>query len=146
MKRLLALLALSVSCAMPWQASAAEPVESLTDEDQVAIQAVVQTQLDALADDDAAIAFEQTTDQSKLQIGSPDNFMRMIKEQYNPVYQHQLALFSDPRVVHGMVLQVVRLTSRDSHVWLALFRMERDEGQAWKIDGCQLLETTSLSI
>ena len=124
----------------------ADTRDGLTDADAVAIRAVVQLQLDALAEDEAAIAFDQATTERKLQIGTPDNFLRIIKEQYNPVYRHRTAIFSTPRLVHGMAIQVVRLTDGVGNVWVAVFKMERDDGKSWKIDGCQLFETTSVSV
>ncbi len=79
-------------------------------------------------------------------IGSPDKFLRLIKEEYNPIYRYQRVIFSAPEVVNGDAIQVVRVTDNSSRVWLAIFWMQQEEDSRWKIDGCQLLETTSVSI
>ena len=114
--------------------------------DEKAIHTVVQSQLDALAGDDAVSAFALATPATRVQFGSPDNFLHIVKKHYSPIYSHRLALFSDPEVIDGTPIQIVRLTDRDSRVWLAVYKMQRDNDGSWKIDGCQLLETTSVSI
>ncbi|MEN3290937.1 MAG: hypothetical protein V7642_190 [Burkholderiales bacterium] len=146
MKRVFAIATLLIGLAAPWRSFGAEPISEITVEDAVAIRAVVQSQIEALAADDATSAFELTTPTKRMQIGSADNFLRMIKEQYTPIYRPQLALFSRPQVIDGNAIQVVRLTDDDRHVWVAIFWMQQEEDRDWKIDGCQLLETTSLSI
>ena len=145
MKRLLILAGLlvglsGVSC---FNAMA---VEVITSADALAIHETVQSQLDAFANDDAASAFELATSEKRMLIGSADNFLRLIKEQYSPIYRHQRAIFSQPEVIDGDAIQIVRVTDSDSHVWLAIFWMRQEEDSSWKIDGCQLLETSSVSI
>lgn len=145
MKRLLLTASLLVSLTAPWSNNAAA-MDALTTADAIAIREVVQLQLDALANDDAASAFELATTEKRMLIGSADNFLQLIKEQYNPIYRHQRVIFSRPEVVNGNAIQVVRVTDSASRVWLAIFWMQQEEGSGWKIDGCQLLETTSVSI
>jgi hypothetical protein len=147
MKRWLGIAILLIGLGAPWGTFGAEqPISDITTADAIAIRAVVQSQLEALAEDDATSAFELTTPTKRMQIGSADNFLRMIKEQYTPIYRPQLALFSKPQVIDGNAIQIVRLTDDNRHVWVAIFWMQQGEDSNWKIDGCQLLETTSLSI
>lgn len=126
------------------------PVSSAASEasaaDAKAIRSVVQLQFDAFEDDDALGAFALTTQASRIRLGSPDNFMRLVKKHYGPIYRHSAALFSVPQVIGTDTLLIVRLTSHDSHVWIAIYRMEREPDGKWKIDGCHLLGTTSVSI
>ncbi|MGE5649018.1 DUF4864 domain-containing protein [Noviherbaspirillum sp. UKPF54] len=145
MKRFLAMAGLLAGLLAPWWSSAAA-VDGITTADAIAIHEAVQSQLDALAKDDAASAFEQATPEKRMLIGSPDNFLRLMKEQYNPIYRHQRVIFSHPEVVDGDAIQVVRVTDSESRVWLAIFWMQQEEDSSWKIDGCQLVETTSVSI
>ncbi len=145
MKRFLAMAGLLVGLLVPCWGSAAA-VEGITAADAIAIHEAVQSQLDALSKDDAASAFEQATPEKRMLIGSPDNFLRLMKERYNPIYRHQRVIFSHPEVINGDAIQVVRVTDSESRVWLAIFWMQQEEDSSWKIDGCQLLETTSVSI
>ncbi|HJV81964.1 DUF4864 domain-containing protein [Noviherbaspirillum sp.] len=145
MKRILAVASLLAGLSMPcW--SNAEAIGDITTADAIAIHEVVQSQLDALANDDAVSAFELATPEKRLLIGSPDNFLRIIKEEYNPIYRYQRAIFSKPEVVDGDAIQIVRVTDSVGHVWVAIFSMQQEDDSSWKIDGCQLLETASVSI
>jgi len=146
MRRLLALittLLIVFGAAAP--VCRAGSVAGISIHDAIAIHATVQSQLDALANDDAVGAFQLTTAAKRMQIGTPDNFLRMIKQDYDPIYRHLVVIFFEPQVIDGDAVQVVRVTGSDSHVWVAIFWMQQEEGSGWKIDGCQLIETTSIS-
>ena len=145
MKRFLVKASLLASLCAPWWTTAAA-IDGITTADAIAIHKVVQSQLDALSNDDAVGAFELTTPEKRLLIGSPDNFMRMIKEEYIPIYRYQRVIFSSPEVINGDAIQVVRVTDGYSKVWVAVFWMQEGDDGAWRVDGCQLLETTSVSI
>lgn len=114
--------------------------------EETAIQSAVQLQIEALANDDAERAFALTTENTRSRLGSSDNFLKMIKEQYDPVYRHRTALYASPQMVRGKVYQVVRLTDLESHVWVAVYLMHKDTEGAWKIDGCQLIQTKTIAI
>lgn len=145
MKRMLITAGLVVALGAPWR-TPAQAIDDITTADAIAIHEVVQSQLEALSNDDAASAFELATPEKRMLIGSPDNFLRLIKEEYNPIYRYQRVMFSRPEVVNGDAIQIVRVTDGYSRVWLAVFWMQQGEDSSWKIDGCQLLETTSVSI
>lgn len=145
MKQLLATTGLLVVLGAPWWNTAAA-IDDITTADAIAIHETVQSQLEALSNDDAASAFELATPEKRMLIGSPDNFLRLIKEEYNPIYRYQRVLFSRPEVVNGDAIQVVRVTDGYSRVWVAVFWMQQGEDSSWKIDGCQLLETTAVSV
>jgi hypothetical protein len=146
MTQLLAIVTLLAGLGFPLLGNGAEPVDSISRTDAIEIHAVVQSQLEALAEDDAESAFQLTTTEKRMQIGSPENFMRLIKAEYDPIYRNLRVIFSPPEVLEGNAIQVVRVIDRGSHVWLAVFWMQQDEDAHWKIDGCHLLETTSISI
>ena len=145
MKRFLATAGLLAAlCAPSWNSAWA--IDGITTADAIAIHEVVQSQLEALSNDDAVSAFELATPEKRMLIGSPDNFLRLIKEEYNPIYRYQRVIYSKPEVINGDAIQVVRVTDGNSRVWIAVFWMQQGEDSAWRIDGCQLLETTSVSI
>ena len=133
-----------------WMPMAWGPVSAFAAElsvaDTEAIREVVQSQFDAFEEDDAPAAFALTAQASRRRLGSPDDFMRLVKEQYGPIYRHSAATFSGPHVIGSDILLTVRLTGPDSHVWIAIYRMERESDGKWKIDGCHLLQTTSVAI
>jgi len=145
MKRLLTTASMVVGLVVPgWNSAFA--LENITTADAIAIHETVQLQLEALSNDDAVGAFELATPEKRMLIGSPDNFLRLIKEEYNPIYRYQGVIFSRPEVIDGDAIQMVRVTDGYSRVWVAVFWMQQGEDSAWRIDGCQLLETTSVSV
>lgn len=145
MKRVLVKAGLLAALVFPWWGSA-QAIDALTTADAIAINEVVQSQLEALSNDDAASAFELTTQEKRMLIGTPDNFLRLIKEEYNPIYRYQRVILSRPEVVDGDAIQLARVTDGNSRVWVAVFWMLQDDDGNWRIDGCQLLETTSVSV
>lgn len=120
--------------------------EGMHPADARAIRIVIQSQLDAFEEDNAVKAFDLAAASTRVELGDPDNFLRMIKEKYPPVYRHRLAIFSAPEMIDGYALQIVRLTDRDNLVWLAVYRMQREMDGNWKIEGFKLLGTTSISV
>lgn len=130
---------------LSWSPAAAQVVD-LSPADVTEIQGAVQSQIEALANDDADSAFELTTAETKSRLGTPERFLALIKEQYDPVYRNRLVMMATPKMVAGSVYQLVRLTALDSQVWLAIYQMDKDPDGSWKIDGCELIETTLVSV
>lgn len=110
-----------------------------------AIQAAVQRQFDAFDRDDAAAAFAQASSAARDRFGTPERFMEMVKEQYQPVYRRRSVIFTDVERVDGLTVLSVRVTDADDRVWVALYQMQREADGQWRILGCQLLETKSVS-
>lgn len=145
MKRFLIIVGLLFGLAGPGFADDV-PINGITTADATAIHATVQAQLDAFAKDDADAAFDLATLEKRVLIGSPDNFMRLIRERYEPIYRNRLVIFFEPELVHGMPVQMVRVTDSYSRVWVAIFWMQQNDEFDWKIDGCHLVETASVSL
>lgn len=144
MKRWLVTAGLLIGLCGPWTHAAA--IDAITTADAIAIREAVATQLVALSNDDASGAFALTSEGKRQLIGTPDNFLRMMKEEYNPLYRHLGTIFSQPEVVDGDAVQVVRVTDGAGKVWLAMFWMQQEDDGTWKIDGCHLLGTSTVSI
>ena len=144
-RRLIFMASLLAIIAMPFSTvrSIAAP---LPPDDVAMIQEAIRGQLHALSEDDADSAFELTSPSIRSQMGSPENFLRLIKEEYGPIYRHLVVIFSAPQALGDAIIQIVRLTDRESRVWLAIYNMQRDMTGNWKIDGCQLLQTSVVSV
>lgn len=144
-RRLIVMTGLLAMLAMPFSTlrSFAAPIPA---DDAASIQAAIRGQLHAFSEDDAESAFELNTASIRSQMGSAENFLRVIKEEYSPIYRHLVVIFSAPQALGDAIVQIVRLTDRDSRVWLAIYNMERDMTGNWKIDGCQLLQTSVVSV
>lgn len=144
-RRLIVMASLLAMIAMPFSTmrSMAAPVPP---DDAASIQAAIRGQLHAFSEDDAESAFELNTPSIRSQMGSPENFLRVIREEYTPIYRHLVVIFSAPQELGDAIIQIVRLTDRESRVWLAVYNMQRDLTGNWKIDGCQLLQTSVVSV
>lgn len=139
-----AMLILLAGLALPLSSVAA--ADKVTQEDRVAIRIVVESQLAALADDNADAAFALATADTRSKLGNSDTFLQIIKQQFEPIYRHQRAIFSAPEVIAGRMVQIVRLTDTNSAVWLAIYQMHKEADGMWKIAGCRLIETTTVSV
>lgn len=139
-----AMLILLSGLALPLGSAAA--ANEVSQEDQLAIKAVVESQLAALADDNADAAFALATADTRSRLRNSDTFLQIIKQQFTPIYRHQRALFSAPEVIAGRMVQIVRLTDTESSVWLAIYQMQKESDGQWKIAGCRLIETKTVSV
>lgn len=111
-----------------------------------AVTLVVQSQLHAFAEDDAETAFNLATESTQSLARTPNDFLKVIKQRFTPIYRHRHALFSEPEIIEGHALQIVQLIDHDNLVWIAIYEVEREADGKWKIDGCQLFETNNMSI
>jgi hypothetical protein len=146
MKLILAATTLLGGLAVPAWIDNAAVIDGISDGDAKAIQVAVRSQIEALSVNDAVGAFQLATLDRQSRIGSPDKFLSLIKKHYQPLHQHLLVLYSRPAVVKGETFQAVRVTDKSSHVWLAVFQMQAEQGGRWKIDACYLLETKKVSV
>jgi hypothetical protein len=144
-RRVFLMLSLLMGLMAPWAISGAT-AEEVSAADARAIHAVIQAQLDAFATDDAGRAFDLTTTSAREQLGNADDFLQLIKTEYPAIYRHRRALFSAAEKVAGQTFQIVRLTDGDNVVWLAIYQLQREADGSWKIDGCTLVATTSVSV
>jgi hypothetical protein len=123
---------------LPLFASGQTAAPAVSAEDAAAVRKVIEAQLDAFKRDDAARAFSYAAPSIRLQFGSPDNFMAMVRAQYAVVYRPRSVAFDAPTIVHGDLVQPVRMTDAEGRAWIALYPMLRDADGHWRINGCQL--------
>ncbi len=121
--------------------SGSEPVNpspvSPTEADQ--IQTVIRAQLDAFQTDDADRAFGYAAPGIQAQIGSPERFLQMVQSQYAPVYRPQAVEFLDLTTTAGSLVQRVRLVGPEGERVIALYSLEQQPDQSWRISGCTLV-------
>ena len=133
MRRLVSILAFA---AFAFAAQAAE----LAAADAKRVRAVIQSQLDAFAADDAPRACSFATPQLREAFGGADNFMRMVRTSYPVVYRHATVAFLKPGLSEGVVTQAVHFTDGKGVLWLAVYRLERQRDRSWRISACQAIE------
>ena len=122
----------------------AAPALALTASDEKDVRAVVESQLAALARDDAAAAFSFAAPNVRAAVGTAGRFMDMVRKHYPAIYRPASTAFLTPEDHHGQVLQRVQLTDDSGNAWLALYSLQRQKDQFWRITGCQVVPNRGL--
>lgn len=118
----------------------------LQEEEAAKVREVIVQQLSALAVDDADRAFETATPAVRAAIGSSNRFLAMVRGAYPMVYRPAQASFHKPEEEEGgTVVQLVEIRDDEGQSWLALFALERQPDESWRISGCMVAENPWLS-
>ncbi len=133
--RLLPLLPLLLIFVAP---ASAEDAAAPDTGDRAAIRAVVEQQLAAFQRDDGGAAFSLASPAIQQQFRSPDNFMRMVRTGYLPVYRPREVQFGEITALDGDFVQRVELVGPDGQPAVALYVMQRQPDGSWRINGCFL--------
>ena len=118
----------------------------LSPKDQKQIIDVVQGQLNAFAKDDAAKAFSYAAPNIKRLLGSAENFLEMVRSQYEVVYRPASTIFMQPVGEGGEAMLKVQMTDEDGDDWIATYTLERQKDKAWRITGCAVREATGTRV
>jgi hypothetical protein len=102
------------------------------------VRAVIEAQLAAFAADDAKRAFSYATRDIREMFGTPERFVAMVREAYPVVYRPASVAFLQPEAIDGMVIQAVEMVDAQGHVWMAVYRLERQRDRAWRISACEI--------
>jgi hypothetical protein len=114
----------------------------LSPKDQKQIIEVVQAQLDAFAQDDAAKAFSFAAPNIRHLMGSAENFLEMVRTQYEIVYRPSATTFMQPTGEAGEAVLKVRMTDEDGANWIATYTLHKQKTKVWRITGCAVNEAT----
>ena len=115
------------------------PALALSDTDEEGVRTVVQAQLSALARDDAVAAYSFAAPNVRESVKSAAQFMAMVRSRYPAIYRPASTAFLKPEDHHGQVIQRVQLVDESGTAWLALYSLERQKDQSWRITGCQVI-------
>ncbi len=108
--------------------------------DQDDIKTVIESQLNAFANDDGAEAFTFAAPVVKQLFRTPEQFMAMVKNGYKPVYRNSNRIFGDIfQDGLGRPAMRVVLTGADGKRYEALYAMEKQADGTWKIASCTIL-------
>ena len=118
----------------------------LSPKDQKQIIAVVQAQLEAFAQDDAAKAFSYAAPNIRRLVGSAENFLEMVRTQYEIVYRPSATTFMQPTGEAGEAVLKVRMTDEDGDAWIATYTLQRQKTKVWRITGCAITEATGTAV
>jgi hypothetical protein len=111
-----------------------------TQADEKSVRHVIEGQLAALAKDDAVKAFSFAAPNVHQAVGNAAGFLDMVRRGYPVVYRHASVAFLKAEGKDDVVMQRVQMTDTDGMGWLAVYTLERQKGNIWKITGCQVVE------
>ena len=113
--------------------------------ERASIRDVIAHQIEAFQHDDAAGAFAFASPSIQQQMGSPERFLNLVQNLYQPVYRPRATSFGALGVEDGQVVQRVELIGPDGRPALALYSMERQPDGTWRISGCRLTVSEAAS-
>jgi hypothetical protein len=112
--------------------------QDLSTADRSAIRDVIQNQVDAFQRDDGASAFGLASPTIQGMFGTPEIFMDMVRQGYQPVYRPRVFDFREIVTLHGEVTQKVHVVGPDGRPVTAYYPMTRLPDGTWRINGCFL--------
>ena len=135
------LLALVLLAGLPSGAAWGQAMQPATDigaADRGAIRSVIGNQMAAFQRDDAAAAFGFAAPNTQGMFGTPENFLAMVRQGYQPVYRPSEVRMGELVRIDGRLTQLVHVVGPDGVPQLALYFMERQSDGLWRITGCML--------
>ena len=137
-------VALSTSSSTSSAASAAPPSgeATLRPAEWKAIQQVINEQLKALKAGDGTKAMTYAVPGIREQFGTPERFLRMVREGYSALLEARSNTFLEGAVVDGATIQPLQLVLPDNTVLVALYQMEKQKDGRWRIAGCVIAPST----
>jgi hypothetical protein len=142
--RIITLRALALAAWFVGAAAFAAPPETskVPAKDWTAIRKVIGDQLTALKAGDGARAMAYAAPGIREQFGTPDNFMRMVRDGYSALLTAHRTQFLEGAVVEGVIVQPLRLVLPDETVLVALYQMQKQDDGQWRIAGCLIAPST----
>jgi hypothetical protein len=119
-----------------------ESASKLSAADREKIQRVITLQIRAFERNDEAIAFSYATPESRRQFGTPRAFMEMVRVGYSALFKNSSREFLEAATINGTTIQPLRLITLDGETIIALYTMERQPDQEWRVGGCDLSPAT----
>ncbi|WP_293440176.1 DUF4864 domain-containing protein [Planktotalea sp.] len=112
--------------------------------DKPVITDTIQSQFDALANDDFAQAFTYASPLIQQLFGSPQNFGMMVTQSYPMVRRAEDVQFLDLRSIGGSLYQKVQVRDVKGEIFIFDYQMIQSEN-GWKINGVQLVTSSGVS-
>ena len=109
-------------------------------------QAVISSQLDAFAHDDARAAFGLASPPIQQRFSSPEVFLAMVRRVYPAVYRHRSVVFGDAARQGDKIEQGVVFVDDDNAVWNGVYTLTRQSDGGWKIEGCVIAPSEQTSL
>lgn len=112
--------------------------------DRQEIATAILGQMAAFKAENGAAAFAFSASNVREKFGSPETFMRMIREKYQPVYNPRWVRFGVLHLSHVGPVQHVSVLDSNAVAFVALYLMKRGADGRWRIAGCFLRQREAL--
>jgi hypothetical protein len=133
-----AVAALVLTFVMMLGAAAVAQDSALTEQDRAQIRAIIGKQVEAFRTDDEAAAFGYASPAIQRMFGTPELFMDMVRQGYQPVYRPRVFDFREIVTLDGEPAQKVHVVGPDGRPVTAYYPMIRMPDGSWRINGCFL--------
>ena len=108
-------------------------------------QLIIESQIQAFLDENADLAYSYAAPLIKMKFTNPKEFMLMVKNYYEPVYNPKQFYFLDAKYYEGAIYHQLQVISQKNESFLATYSLIQDGGQ-WKISGCAVYPMQKQSI
>ena len=108
--------------------------------DEKTVRTVVEAQLAAFAKDDAVKAFSYAAPNVRKAVGTADAFLTMVRREYAVVYRPASVAFLKAEGKEDDVVQRVQMLDASGSSYLAVYSLQRQKGNVWRITGCTVVE------
>ncbi|MET1415607.1 DUF4864 domain-containing protein [Roseibium sp. HPY-6] len=109
--------------------------------DSDAFQNIIKNQMSAFAAGNAKAAYSFATNSLQQKFQSPEMFMEMVRQGYQPVYNPKSVTFGQSKMTQLGPTQEVYVIGPKGRNWLALYSFEQQEDGSWRISGCYLTKS-----
>ena len=108
-------------------------------------QSIIESQIQAFLDENAELAYSYAAPLIKMKFNNPQDFMYMVKNYYEPVYNPKQFQFIDAKYFEGAIFHQLQVISQKDESFLATYSLIQDDGK-WKISGCAVYPMQEQSI
>ena len=112
---------------------------NLTDRDRTTIRSVIEQQLQAFQQNNAAAAFACASPSIQAQFENSEKFMWMVQTHYEVVYRPRSVIFEAIAKVEEFPAQKVLLMTSNGDLLRAVYLMQQQPDFSWRIHGCLLM-------
>lgn len=123
----------------------AAQAETLSDQDKAAFRGIITGQIEAFRADNGPAAYSYAAPAIKQIFPTPDIFMNMVRQGYQPVYRPQSYSFGEAGFsASGRPMQRVTVVGPDGLSYEAIYTLERQPDGSWQINGCAIVRAPEL--
>ena len=115
-----------------------------TPADRQAIVGAIAGQIDAFRRDDGPAAFAFASPDVRQKFQTPDRFMDTVRRGYQPVYRPRGVTYGAETQQGEHIVQQVEVVGPDGRAYQALYYMIQDSDGVWRIDACELTDSTAI--